>query len=89
MIRLQSPSKQASPSNFAIGEGGCAADADFSADRGHVSRPGILLLPGLPGEMKLLEKRASSLSDAPRVYIDRGGSETGGSGRQIPFRDSS
>lgn len=65
-----SPLELARPSNFASGEGGCVADAEFSADRGHVSRPGIVLLPGLPGGTKLLEKRASSLSDAPRVYID-------------------
>jgi hypothetical protein len=36
LIRLQSL-KQAGPSNFASGEGGCVADAEFSADRGNKS----------------------------------------------------
>lgn len=61
----------------------------FQLTMGHVSRPGMLLLPGVLGETKLMEKEALSLSDAPQVYIDREDSWSGGTGRQILFRDSS
>lgn len=77
------------PPNIAGGEAGCVRGVEFSGGRGPRQRSrGRRPRKRKVERGRVLEARESSLSDAPRPYIDGGRRPPGGGRRQIPIGPS-